>query len=262
MKHIALAEENLSSSLNQKNSVIYIYHDEGASKESLIQTLAALKSLEEKYKLETIDAQQLKQRFWTQDALLFVMPGGADLPYVKKLNGKGNTIIKEYVAKGGSFLGICAGSYFGSSYVEFDKGGPLEVVGHRELSFFEGKAIGPVLAPYDYKTKSGVRAAVIQTVFPDVPEVSLFYSGGGFFENAQHYPYTKVVGIYENQLPAIVFINYGKGKVLLSGVHFEYDPFLLDTQDLYIQKVIEPLHKSNAVRKILFERLMQLLKIQ
>ena len=54
----------------------------------------------------------------------------------------GNERIREYVSKGGKYLGICAGGYYASSYVEFEKSTTLEVLGDRELSFFPGKAIG------------------------------------------------------------------------------------------------------------------------
>ena len=192
-----------STSFAHEKNTVYIYHDEGVSEESLTQTIATFETLLTKYAIKTINAEQVKSRVWTQDAALFVMPGGADLPYTKKLNGKGNDIIKRYVKDGGAFLGICAGSYYASSYVEFDKNGPLEVLGNRELSFFKGRAVGPILAPYDYKTQSGARAAKIRTILTDV---TVFYNCGGFFENAESYPNTKVIATYENNLPAIIFV--------------------------------------------------------
>jgi glutamine amidotransferase-like uncharacterized protein len=43
---------------------------------------------------------------------------------------------------GGSYLGLCAGAYYGSSRVVFEPGTPLEVIGDRELAFFPGIARG------------------------------------------------------------------------------------------------------------------------
>lgn len=193
--------------LKRRRQYIYIYQDEGVSEESLKQTILAFQSLPTRYSVATINSQQVKEGIWTQNAILFVMPGGADLPYIKKLNGKGNEIIKKYVINGGSFLGLCAGSYYGSSYVKFDKNGPLEVLGKRDLGFFNGSAIGPILCPYDYKTQSGSRVATIHTTLPNVTKTIVFYNGGGFFENAEQYSNTKVIGTYENNLPAIILIN-------------------------------------------------------
>ena len=242
-------------------NTIYIYSDEGVSSESLMQTISTFNSLLKKYVVKTINAIQVKNSNWYENAILFVMPGGADLPYAKALNGEGNSSIKRYVKNGGAFLGICAGSYYSSSYVEFDKDGPLEVVGGRELSFFEGKAIGPIFAPYDYTTQSSSKAAKIHIIENSLPDTTVFYNGGGFFENAEKYPNTSIVGTYDNDLPAIILIHYGKGKVLLSGVHFEYDPALLNQNDEYIKKIIDPLRKANNTRKILFNQLMKAIGI-
>jgi glutamine amidotransferase-like uncharacterized protein len=172
------------------------------------------------------------------------------------------TIKSKYVAEGGSFLGICAGSYYGSSYVEFDKSGPLEVLGDRELKFFSGKAIGPVLAPYDYKTQSGSRAAELRTTFQSAQTLALYYNGGGFFENAEGYPNTKVLAYYANRLPAIISTTYGKGNVILSGVHFEYDPGTMSDQDQHIKPLLSPLRKSNTKRLSLITEILKILNIE
>lgn len=241
------------------NNTIYIYNDEGVGPGSLAQTLSTFKNVQNKYAVKTLNTEQVKTGTWTQNAILFIMPGGADLPYVKKLNGQGNQIIKQYVKNGGSFLGICAGSYYGSSFVEFDKNGSLEVLGSRELGFFTGKAIGPILAPYDYMTESGTRAAKVHTIWDDVKDTVVFYNGGGFFEHAEKAPNTKVIGTYENNLPAIILINYDQGKVVLSGVHFEYNPSSLDSENPYMQKILPSLNAHNESRKILINHLLETL---
>ena len=181
------------------------------------------------------------------------MPGGADLLYVRKLNGQGNKHIKAYVKNGGAYLGICAGSYYGSAYVEFDKGGKLEVFGERELAFFPGVAVGPVLAKYDYRSNSGSSAAKIKLDSKEVKKAVMYYNGGGYFKNATNYDDVTIIGYYENYLPAIVHVSFGKGNVILSGVHFEYDLYQLDTQDPYLNKISLGLKYSNAKRQILVQ---------
>jgi glutamine amidotransferase-like uncharacterized protein len=90
------------------------------------------------------------------------MPGGRDLPYVKKLQGQGNRNISDFVRNGGSYLGICAGAYYGCSLVQFAQGDSLlEVVGPRELAFFPGISQGPVFAGFDYASCAGAKAADI-----------------------------------------------------------------------------------------------------
>lgn len=213
-------------------TIVYIYADTGVDPLALRQTCTTFGRLL-KHRVQLLTANEVIQGIWRADAALFIMPGGADLPYAAKLQGAGNHQIKTYVSTGGAYLGICAGAYYGAAYVEFDARGPLEVVGPRELAFFPGKAIGPVLAPYRYDSYQGARAAVLSG------SRYLYYNGGGYFENA--HCCAQVMESYENGLPAVIYLNYGSGRVVLSGVHFEYDPALLDPLDPDLQPVITAL---------------------
>lgn len=69
------------------------------------------------------------------------MPGGADLPYCKKLNGEGNRRIRQFIEQGGAYLGICAGAYYGCAELNF-VGRDYSVNGNRELALFNGIAKG------------------------------------------------------------------------------------------------------------------------
>lgn len=241
-------------------NVIYIYKDEGVSNKSLLHTVSIIKeTLPTSYHIYPINAKEIIRNQWVKNAALLIMPGGADLPYVEKLNGQGNANIKNYVANGGSYLGICAGSYYGSAYVEFDKSGELEVLGERELAFFPGSAIGPILAKYDYRNNSGARAANIRFELEQIKETKIYYNGGGYFKDAANYSNVAIIGYYQNHLPAIVHISHGKGNVILSGVHFEYSPDLFNKHDPYLSKIYPDLKHSNTTRmllaKVIFKKL-------
>jgi len=248
----------------QPAKTIYVYADKGAGPESVEQTLVTFSAWLPTYTVKALDTNTLLEGTWTKHAALFVMPGGADLPYVEKLNGEGNKIIKDYVQNGGAYLGLCAGSYYAATDIEFDKDGPLKVVGSRELGFFKGKAVGPVLATYDYKSRSGSRAAKLTTHFSTLKEATVFYNGGGYFENAAQDLSVEVIATYaaKSDLAAIIFTSYGAGNVVLSGVHFEYDPNLLDPADPDLQKILPALHVGDASRKALFDKLVDRLGIQ
>ena len=81
------------AAFSQESDTVYVYQDEGVSEESLKQTILSFQRLIKKYAVTTINAQKVKEGVWTKNAILFVMPGGADLPYVKKLNGKGKVLL-------------------------------------------------------------------------------------------------------------------------------------------------------------------------
>lgn len=249
-------------SLCNAKSTVYVYQDEGVSQEALTHTLSMFHHfLDKRYMIKTISAQQVRGGQWTKDAALFVMPGGADLPYTRKLDGRGNQKIRQYIQDGGSYLGICAGAYYASSYVEFDKGGPLEVLGKRELKFFPGKAVGPTLACYDYKSRKGSRASKITTSFPNVPTTVVYYNGGCHFVGTSSLHGIQVIASYSNKLPAILKMKCGKGTVLLSGVHFEYDPYKLDSSDPYLQAIRPLLIAANESRKLVVKQILKNLKL-
>ena len=215
-----------------KLNTFYIYNDEGASESgvsNLKQTLS-LDGMISPYLIQEINATQIIGGEWKTNAAAFLMPGGADLPYCKKLNGLGNKQIKEYVESGGIYIGFCAGAYYGARYCDFHRGDHergYEVLGERELSFFSGSAVGPTLAPYTYGSENGARIADIEWVH-DVSlcnRSSVYFNGGCHFPDIQHYDNITVLARYNNKnakgFPAIIECRVKKGKAILSGVHPE-----------------------------------------
>jgi glutamine amidotransferase-like uncharacterized protein len=252
-----------------EQKIIYIYNGPGVSEESLQHTQYTLQLiLDESYLIKTIEPKKVREGNWVNDAALFIMPGGADLPYLEHLGSLGNKKIKEFVKKGGSYLGFCAGAYYGSRKVEFALNSPLEIIGERELGFFAGKAIGPVLATYDYKTNSGARAALLEwrleTNFPFKKKFLVYYNGGGYFENPQ-YENVKILANYDiagaPPKAAIIEILIEKGKVILSGVHCEYAPELLDNEDQYLSFIKKQLTPMDLDRRTLMETIIKRLGI-
>ena len=62
------------------------------------------------YEMRTVMAADIRLDPTLFDhAVMFVMPGGADLPYCAALNGAPNARIRRFVEAGGTYLGICAG---------------------------------------------------------------------------------------------------------------------------------------------------------
>lgn len=252
--------------------VIYVYNDDGTSQYSFENTTDTLsKVVNKKYKIASINSEEIISGELFKNAKMLVIPGGADIYYAKKLNGLGNENIKKFVINGGSYLGICAGAYYGSNTVEFDKNGKNEVRQERELKFFPGKAIGPVLAEYDYKSNSGARAASVGVNLNVIKEpkltsnIRLYYNGGCYFENAQNHNSVESLAWYDadssDKFPAIIYTNFGSGKVVLSGVHFEYNADILDQNDLFLKNVIPMLTKDDNARLLLTSNIMKLLKV-
>ncbi|WP_341790965.1 BPL-N domain-containing protein [Rickettsia endosymbiont of Gonocerus acuteangulatus] len=97
-------EQAVLNNIESTPNIIYIYNDEGAGENSVKYILDTLTKIATAYKINFINAQDILAKEWIKNAVLLVMPGGADIPYTKKLNGERNKIIKEYVENVGEVI--------------------------------------------------------------------------------------------------------------------------------------------------------------
>lgn len=233
---------------------ILIYRDEGAHPQCIRALVKAFQTEKIKLPHSFVDRTTLNRSDWKQKAALLIFPGGRDIPYHEALKGKANREIRSYVEEGGSYLGICAGGYYGSAQVEFEKGQPLEVIASRELAFFPGKACGPAygLNQFSYETETGARIARLQMS----SQVSLsYFNGGCSFEKADEMPQVKVLARYQDlptQPAAIVECSVGKGCAILCGVHPEYSAESLG-RDHSLKDALQQIEKQ---RRDLFREIL------
>ena len=276
---------------------ILVYTDAGigASEKCVLMTLTSLRSAvsfltNQPYVIETTTSDDITHGRCLASCSLLVMPGGRDMPYVSNLQGRGNLKIKEFVQSGGSYLGLCAGGYYGAAFVEFARGDRyLEVVGSRELAFFPGKAQGPTFPGFMYDSNCGAKAARISltdtamklmgsTTASD-SSLSTFYNGGCHFV-----PHTEeitspaeatncsdgvcsfeVLATYneaESSPIAITSCQYGVGRVILSGVHLEASVDLLTAgyyDDDHLGPLLPHLTASERTRQSLFNGIVKYL---
>jgi glutamine amidotransferase-like uncharacterized protein len=211
-----------------KEKVIYIYND-GTNQWSVDHAITAFSKLglPKGMRIKTISPEEIKEGSWAYNAKLLVITSLNEPDFSKDLGEKGSRIIEEYVRSGGNFLGISAGAKYASTNTEIERYCLLQESDYRELRFFKGRSVSPALPPKYYKNDPSIWVAKVYTIFPKCPEARVLYSGGVYFEDADKYPNVKVIAAYENKLPAIIAIRYGKGKVVLTGVNFECVPNLL-----------------------------------
>ncbi|MDP1835800.1 MAG: BPL-N domain-containing protein [Chlamydiales bacterium] len=242
---------------------VLIYKDRGVGPLSFKETLLSLRAcLPSTYQVNSVNAAAVIQGDVFDDAALFVLPGGRDVPYHEDLAGAGNNNLRHFVNSGGGFLGICAGAYFGAGEVLFENGHPLEVKGTRELAFFPGLAEGPVygLGRYRYDSEESGKAALVNI---QGQTLHIYYNGGCSFRDVHLFePSINVLGSYQDAgdkpLAAIIQCQVGKGTVILSGVHLDYRPQCVKNQ--VPDELVELLEKSDASRiKLLTELLSKVL---
>ncbi|KAI6083653.1 class II aaRS and biotin synthetase [Hypoxylon rubiginosum] len=219
---------------------VLVYTGTGSTVESVKHAIYSLRRLlSPNYAVIPITETVLLKEPWAPTCALLVFPGGADLGYCRVLNGEGNSIISQYVRRGGSYLGFCAGGYYGSKKCEFEVGNKaMEVVGSRELAFFPGTCRGGAFKGFQYNNENGARAIrvnVVKDAFRGsglVPEVfTSYYNGGGVFVNAtDENNVVEVLASYASDVDvdggrekaALVYCKVGEGAAVLSGPHPEF----------------------------------------
>lgn len=219
---------------------------------------------QQKYHVYIVDAAYLNTTSWETRTCLLVIPGGRSLPYYQALGHVGNQRIRAYVENGGNYLGICAGAYYGAARTLFAMGTENEVDVTGPLNFYSGMAQGPTYPlPFDYDSDSGVGPAKLAVEGID-QAVTVYFNGGCYFKDTTNSIQHSVLARYidlENQLPAIVMCNVGKGKAILSGVHFEVSPqsrlFHKNRQHTLAQQII----RTDHLRQQLFAKLLAVFNI-
>ena len=212
------------------------------------------------------DAAEIKAGVLDKNVQALFVGGGAGNPFMEKLAGTGNERIRDYVEKGGTYFGICAGAYYACREVVFEKDVPeLCVEKQYGLNLVEGRAVGTLykelnILPYSPMAFS---AKVVHIRYEDGKVYPALYHGGPWFEQTN----AAVLGTYEEAggKAAVVEKRFGWGKVILSGVHFEDDAETLSRQ-IYPQRCDKEAAEKNAAvlqaeeerRKQLFDRLLRL----
>lgn len=196
------------------------------------------------------------------EVLAFFMPGGAGTPYRHKLEVLGNAKIRDYVRQGGVYYGICAGAYYACKQTEFEKDLPeSRVVTEYKLDLLDAKAIGSLYKELNIEpfAKNPNSSAAVELFDESGETVVAHYHGGPYFElnkteNAEILARYNLNGFK----PAVVLQPYGKGKVILSGVHYEDSGEMLAKASSDLQKTSQILSQNESTRQAFFNKLMSL----
>lgn len=160
------------------------------------------------------------------------------MAYCRTLNGEGNRRISQFVERGGAYLGLCAGGYYGSKRCEFEVGDKkMEVVGSRELAFYPGICRGCAFPGFIYHSEAGARSVELKVSTAALAEGSApeafrsYYNGGGVFVDAPKYKdkgveilasYTEKLNVDPGEgTAAVVYCKVGDGAAVLTGPHPE-----------------------------------------
>ena len=242
-----------------KAKTILIYKDYGSLIGSTDQQLVSWLhvTLNFSYHIEFTDATNILEHdhLNRDDVFALVMPGGHSKCYENKLEQQGADKIKNFIANGGIYFGICGGAYYACQSIYFEQ----TQISH-SLNLIKATAKGPLPDltcghGYDH---TPFASNAVSLVYNDNKHCNMYYSGGCMF--IVHDNTHEVLAKYEvlNQAAAIRF-TFGKGKVTLIGVHPESIPtdfFKLSQADYFKEeeqqhildfaKILEHSHNNNT----------------
>ncbi len=153
--------------------------------------------------------------FKTYDAI--IIPGGWGDHQVFGLGDDGINSIRQYVRAGGIYLGICAGAYLAAQRVVWEG----KVYPYR-LCLFDGTAEGSLANIAKWPKPAAVRATVTSAGarigLSPAARYGFLYQGGPRFIGGTH---VQLLATYPDGSQAVIMRPFGRGRVVLTGIHFE-----------------------------------------
>ena len=139
---------------------------------------------------------------------LLIVPGGQTALCVGALGARGFERIREFVAGGGGYVGICAGAYIATRHVEVP-----------------GRPQGLGIVEIENVRSAGTEIQTIFVTQPDHPvvedcgrELQIWYQNGPLIEAGEG---VETLAVYEDGSAAIVCSTYGEGRVVIFSPHPE-----------------------------------------
>lgn len=193
---------------------------------------------QQNYQVRLVDEHQLSAQA-LQQADLYVQPGGSDdiMDTLSVLSSRQIRDIRDFVAQGGNYLGICAGAYLAGQYADKAKG--VRAFGLVELMEIE------------QEISNDDQAQLIAVVVPaEKTPRQVYYQAGPHF--GRQLPASGQATAYyagSKQIAARIS-SFGQGRVGLIGPHYEADTAWFIADDL---PALAPLQQQ-----LLFQMLKQL----
>lgn len=153
---------------------------------------------------------------------ILYMTGGWAVPYIRDLRNGGTAKIRDFVERGGGYIGVCAGAFFAADHIYWE--------GKRNeypLNLFPGSAKGPIAEIAPWPRFKLCRINLSKTPHPITKGEPAFleslYYGGPWFDIPPGFK-ADVLAYYDiNNRPVMLTYEYGQGRVFLTGLHTEFE---------------------------------------
>jgi glutamine amidotransferase-like uncharacterized protein len=191
--------EKTSLPARNGNSPILLFNGIGTSSNDVLALETILNSNHLNY--STVNSSQINEMSESEirERRLLIIPGGNFIEIGNSLTSGTTANIRHAVQNGLNYFGICAGGFFAgnSGY------NGLNLTSGVKFSFYSAES-------------QGIRKAAVPIAGVGVPILDHYWEDGPQFSG-----WGEVVGKYPDGTPAIVQGTFGKGWIVLIGVHPE-----------------------------------------
>ncbi|TWT34421.1 BPL-N domain-containing protein [Blastopirellula retiformator] len=209
---------------SQPNLVTVAIYDHSNDISNGRKNLSRVLDLESGFSCSKITPAEIRAN-GLDDFDVLVMPGGSGSKQSEKLGDVGRDKVREFVRKGGGYVGVCAGSYLASSHYSWSLGIINARVWDR-VHWARGQG----------DVKLSLSAAGCQLLGCVGPEVDVFYGQGPLLVPGgdSTLPGYEVLGTYKTEIAekgapqhamvgthAIIRSKYGEGRVICFSPHPE-----------------------------------------
>lgn len=221
----------------QQSSRVAIYRDESVSNLSVARFSEDLRKLLR----DSVDVLPISPRdihrsdLWKQGTILLIVPGGRGSAFQSNLGHEGNAKISSFIEEGAAYLGVCAGAYYASHRITFEKGTEFQILGQGGLKVFAGEASGSIRElTMPYRMDRLETSTIVKLVLAENSlNAHLFYWGGPrlipFNAGEEDQVIARFAQVQADNI-AVVCCQHGDGKALLSSVHPEISGEFFDEQ--------------------------------
>lgn len=218
---------------------VYVYSDSGACPDGCITAVLDLAHSNgyRTVEVRAIDLQGTNGFINPRVGDLWIQPGGDAVVAARAIGVNGIERLRHWVGEGMNYLGFCAGAFLADSDVDDADTLPgLGLIPFQTENFLPGR-----------------HESMILNLSWNGQSRWLYFQDGPTF-TAPLLGNVELIASYANHLPAVIQTQFGKGRVVLSGVHPEapadwarddhlYDPDGVDTDlanELFVRAMGDP----------------------
>ena len=165
------------------------------------------------FRVQMVTTENFSQELLDK-AVIWLQPGGDAIAVSHDFGIHRIQMLRDFVARGGRYVGFCAGAFFSDTWVD-------------DFNTVPGLGITPVVTA-DYSKEALGESEVILDVNWEGRMRQLYFNTGGTFKLETRTPDVNVFAEYQTEgleiLPAAWENTFGHGRVVVTGTHPEAPP--------------------------------------